>query len=124
MANRVTEAEVLAIMNNSLEAADVLPFITGANVFITDLLADGDLSDETLKEIERWLSAHMVAVSKDRVLKEAGASGAEAKWAGSWGEELSSTQFGQMVLMLDTTNTLRDLKANRRAASIYVVPGV
>lgn len=122
---RVTAAEVLEIMpqDTVLTSVSILPFITSANTFVTDVLTDL-LTDETLKEIERWLAAHMATVVRERLSKEAGAGGAYIKYAGNWGEELSSTQYGQMVLMLDTSNKLRNLKDGKSKAWIYAVPGV
>ena len=124
MANRATEEEVLEIMpaNTSLTEDTILPFVTSANVFVTDLLV-GKLTDATLKEIEKWLAAHMASVVNERLSKEAGAGGAYIKYAGEWGKELASTQFGQMVLMLDTSNTLRNLMTGKRAAWTYAVEG-
>lgn len=122
---RVTAAEVLEIMpqDTVLTSVSILPFITSANIFVTDVLTDL-LTDETLKEIERWLAAHMATVVRERLSKEAGAGGAYIKYAGNWGEELSSTQYGQMVLMLDTSNKLRNLKDGKSKAWTYAVPGV
>lgn len=122
---RVTAAEVLEIMpqDTVLTSVSILPFITSANTFVTDVLTDL-LTDETLKEIERWLAAHMATVVRERLSKEAGAGGAYIKYAGNWGEELSSTQYGQMVLMLDTSNKLRNLKDGKSKAWTYAVPGV
>lgn len=124
MTNRVTEAQVLAIMpgDTELTTLTIAPYITSANVFVTDAL-DGKLSETVLIEIEKWLSAHMATVVRERLSKEAGAGGAYIKYAGEWGEELSSTQYGQMVMMLDTTNTLRNLKDGRKQAYTYAVPG-
>ena len=124
MANRVTEEEVLEIMptNTSLTEDTILPFITSANVFVTNLL-EGVLAASILKEIEKWLSAHMATVVNERLIKEAGAGGAVVKYAGVFGEDLSSTQYGQMVLMLDSSNTLRNLKEGKFKAWTFVVPG-
>jgi len=124
MANRATEEEVLEILpaNTKLTEDTILPYITSANVFVTDLLVDV-LTVETLKEIERWLAAHMATVTRERLSKEAGAGGAYIKYAGLWEDELSSTQYGQMVLMLDTSNTIRNLKDGKKQAYTYAVPG-
>lgn len=124
MANRVTEAEVLEIMpsDTTLTSVTILPFINSANAFVTDLLF-GELETEMLVEIEKWLSAHMATVVRERLSKEAGAGGAYIKYAGVWGEELSSTQYGQMVLMLDTSNTLRNLKEGKKLAWTVAIEG-
>lgn len=125
MADRVTPAEVIAIMgaDTTLTVLSIVPYITTANVFVTDALT-GKLSDAVLKLTEMWLAAHMASVTRERLSKEAGAGGAYIKYAGVWESELSSTQYGQMVLMLDTSNTLRNLKDGKKEAYIYAVPGV
>lgn len=121
---RVVATEVLAVMPDEtvLTETTILPYITSANVFVTASL-EGALDEDVLKEVERWLSAHMATVAKDRVSKEEGAGGAYIKYAGKWEDELASTQFGQMVLMLDTSNTLRNLKDGMKQAWIKAVPG-
>lgn len=124
MATRTTAQDVLDIMTSdtTLTVTTIVPYIESANIFVTQLL-DGELEEVLLTEIEKWLSAHMATVSKERLSKEAGAGGAYIKYAGMWGEELSSTQYGQMVLMLDTSNKLRNLKDGKKPAWIYAVPG-
>ncbi len=126
MADRVTPAEVIEILgaSSTVTLLTVVPYITSANVLVTSAFASTTLTDAVLKEIERWLSAHMATVTKDRLSKEEGAGGAYIKWAGKWEDELSSTEFGQMVLLLDTTNTFRNLKAGKRQAWLYGVEGV
>ena len=88
-----------------------------------EVLGGTSLSDSILAEIEKWIAGHMVTVTQDRLSKEAGAGGAYIKYAGVWGEELSSTQYGQMALALDSSNTLRNLKEGKKQAWIYAVPG-
>ena len=125
MATRVTEEDVLAILatDTELDYGMIDPYITSANVFITGIL-EGKLSDPVLFEIERWLSAHMASVSRERLAKEEGAGGAYIKYAGEWGDALASTQYGQMVLMLDTSNTLSNLSKGKYKAWIVAIPGV
>lgn len=125
MAIRTTAQDVLDIMgaDTTLTATTILPYIESANVFVTEILED-EHEAATLTEIEKWISAHMAIVTKERLSKEAGAGDAYIKYAGMWGEELSSTQYGQMALMLDTSNVLRNLKKGKMQAWIYAVPGV
>ena len=66
----------------------------------------------------------MASVVHDKAIKEAGAGGAYVKYAGVWGEELNATSYGQMVLMLDSTNILRNLKKGKSKAWVFAVPGV
>lgn len=125
MATRTTAQDVLDILTSdtTLTLTSILPYIDSANVFVTSVL-DGKLDVSILTEIEKWVSAHMASVSRERLIKEAGAGGAYVKYAGEWGEELYSTQYGQMALMLDTSNTLRNFKKGLRNAWTIAVPGV
>lgn len=118
-----TEQDVLDIMDNALAEADVTPYLTSATVFIESVFADTILTDSIVSEILRWMTAHMIALSKDRVSKEEGASNAYIKWAGEWGKSLNATQYGQMAMALDTTGVLTDLGKQKSSARIYAVPG-
>lgn len=117
---RVTEIEVLSIMDNDLGESEISPFIISANVFVTQHLG-GKLSDSVLKEIERWVAAHMVASTKDRQIKDTGADNAYIKYTGYWSEGLNGTSYGQMAIALDATGTLAILAKGKRGIYIYAV---
>ena len=120
---RTTAQDVLDIMGSdtTLTLLTIVPYIESSNVFVTNIL-DGELEEVVLTEIEKWIAAHMATVTRERLSKEAGAGGAYIKYAGIWGEELSSTQYGQMALMLDTSNILRNLKEGKKQAWIFAIP--
>lgn len=122
MAARVTEAEVLAIMDNDLTEAQVTPYVTSANVFTTKIVGDTSLSADVLKEIERWLAAHMIASSKDKETKEEGAGNAYVKYSGYWTTGLNGTKYGQMVLALDSSGQFAKLDKAKLEARIRAVP--
>jgi hypothetical protein len=108
MAVRVTEAEVKVILDDtSLSDAIVLAYITSANIMVNAVLGTGPT--DILKEIERWLAAHMIACTRERTAKKEGASGAFIEYTGEYGKNLSSTPYGQMVLSLDTTGAMAEL---------------
>jgi hypothetical protein len=121
MANRVTATEVKAIMDGvTLADAIIDSYIIGANTIVTDNLATSGLSTAMLKEIERWLAAHLVAITRERTAKKEGAGGASIEYTGDWGEGFSSTSYGQTAVALDSTGTLAGLTG--KSASIYAVP--
>lgn len=130
MANRVTQEDVLAVMDSTLTGEQVLPYINSANVWTTSMAEIIPLDEEEAKdasilfEIERWMSAHMISMTKERVSKEEGASGAYIKYAGDWGQGLKQTPYGQMVINYDSTGTLASLANGKSSASTYAVPGV
>jgi len=67
---RVVDAEVREIIDVDSSITSLTPFITVANLLVTDKLAGTGLSAEMLKEIERWLSAHFVAIRDPRAKSE------------------------------------------------------
>ena len=110
MAARVTGAEVKEIIKTSLIAAEIDPFIIPANLIVTNNLASSSLGTDTLKEIERWLSAHFLATSNfQRQLKSQKVDDAAESYAGKFDMNLQFTQYGQMALTLDTTGALANL---------------
>lgn len=117
MANRVTTEEVEAIIDTTL--TDISAFITAANLTVTARLGDDeDLSDDQLKEIERWLAAHLVAI-RDPRLKAEGADGATATYEkGQLGKSLEFTSYGQQVLMLDTSGKMKTLGKRRAVLDV------
>lgn len=119
---RVTPAEVLVIMDNvTLDEAIVNSYIIGANAMVTDIFGTSSLVETTLKEIERWVSAHLIAVTRERMAKKEGAGGAFIEYAGSFGEGLQSTTFGQTAIALDYTGTLAALSLKKRQAWLRAI---
>jgi hypothetical protein len=109
MAVRVTATEVKSILETetTLTDAQVTAIIVSANVMVDTVLGTGTTT--ILKEIERWLSAHMVAISKERQALKEEAGGAAITYTGAYGLGLKSTSYGQMVLTLDTSGAFADL---------------
>lgn len=105
MSNRVTNSEVKTIIDTDV---DVTAFITVANLIVTNMLSGGSLSDAMLKEIERWLSAHFVAIRDPRIGQEK-IGDASVTYLLTTGKGLDATPFGQQVKVLDTTGKLAQL---------------
>jgi hypothetical protein len=105
MAYRVTSAEVLEIMDTTL--TEVTAFITVANLIVTDKLGAKGLSDDLMKEIERWLSAHFATIKDPSSTEDKIGSSTQKKLSLFLsGEGLKGTKYGQQVLLLDPTGTL------------------
>lgn len=121
MAARVTADDVKAIMAG-YEGADatVEVYIGAATLLIDSIFAsDTVLSDDQLKELERWYTAHMIASVDFRTTSEEKVGEASVKYTGKWGEGLKSTPYGQMVLQLDVTGKIA--KAGKAVPNIYAV---
>lgn len=105
---RTTATDVKQIMDNcSLSDAVIDAYIVAANALVTEVLGDdGTLSSTLKEEIEKWLTAHMVASTRWRTATEEKVGDVSVKYAGKFGENLLSTPYGQMVQQLDVTGKL------------------
>lgn len=99
---RVTDCEVKAIINTDIEK--IRPYIIPADLMVTQYLGSKGLDDELLKEITRWLAAHLVAVNDQR-LKSEKIGDATDQYHGETGMGLDFTAYGQQVKVLDPTGT-------------------
>jgi len=106
---RTTVSEVKQIIDTSLSDSVIDSYITGSNLLITQVLGSSSLPSELLAEIERWLTAHNIAMTRERMAKKEGAGGAYIEYTGESGTGLEATSYGQMVLTLDTTGTMKSL---------------
>ena len=110
MANRTNAADVKQLYNDStLEDSYVDQFIDTANRIVTDILGDADLSDNVLEDIEKWLTCHLMSKARQDTVLEEKIGDVSTKFAGLFGDGLKATQWGQMVLLLDTTGKLGNL---------------
>lgn len=105
MANRVTDTQVKEIIETSL---DTTPFIDTANALVNQALLVQGFSEAYLTQIEKYLSAHFVTV-RERQLKGEKLGDASNTYGGEFGQGLRFSQYGQQVLILDTSGTLEDL---------------
>lgn len=119
---RVTVEEVKAIMEDgNIPEYKITPMITVAEEVITTVYSgDTTMSVTMLKEIERWLVAHMVASTLQRIPTDETIDDARIKYAGKFGEGLKATPYGQMVLTLDVSGKMA--KSGKSVAGIYAVP--
>ncbi len=109
MATRTTVEEVKQILNDTELSDPIIEgYIKAANSMINNVLS-GKLDEDTLEEIERWLTAHMIASTRERQAVKEGAGGAFIEYTGKFGEGLKSTSYGQMVLTMDTTGLMAAL---------------
>jgi hypothetical protein len=117
---RVTATEVKAIMNGCTATdSTVGTFILASNKLITEVFEDSELGADMLKELERYLTAHIISSTYERMTSEEKLGDASVKYTGKWGDKLSSTSYGQMVMLLDTEGLLARL--GKMSATITAV---
>lgn len=137
MANRVTSTEVKQILVTVLTGSQLDPFITAANLIVTEKLGTSGLGDALLKEVERWLSAHFIYVSNpsysstaknargvvisekvgDATIEYADISKGVYPNLGL----LSGTVYGQQAIIIDLTGTLANLGKKRASVNVFDV---
>ena len=117
---RVTITEVKLIIDTSLEDDNITAYITAANALVTDVLASSGLTSTILKEIERWLTAHLIAATQERQSKKEEAGGAKIEYTGAYGDGLKLTSYGQMVMTLDSSGLMASLGG--RSATVFAIP--
>ena len=109
MATRTTATEVDQIMDlpSSFSVIDIERYITAANAKVDDVLgSDSTIGDILKAEIECWLAAHLIAVSRVRTARREGVDNVDIEYTGKYGMSLQSTPYGQTVLTLDTTGKM------------------
>lgn len=114
---RTTPEKVKEILDTDLTDDVVEAFILGASHTIDRVFSGNTtLSAEHLAEIERWLTAHLIAATREQQIAKAGVGGASVTYQGVTGKGLESTMYGQQVLALDTTGLMRSILMNRGAS--------
>lgn len=115
-----TASDVKAILDTALSDQDIGAFINGATELVNNTLSA--LPEALRNEIVRWLSAHLIASTREQQIAEAGAGPASVKFQGTTGLGLDSTQYGQQVKVLDYTGTLAGLSNPAKyTASLFAI---
>lgn len=125
MPPRTSEAEVRKILPApAISSADLEGFITTANVMVTQVLgSDTTLLEQTKTEIEKFLTAHLMASTRAQQLAKAGGGDTRAEFQGEFGKGLESTGYGQTVKRLDVTGKLAALDWENRTEVVFFSVG-
>lgn len=119
---RITETDVRAIMETGLEDQEILAIIGVANRIITEDLASAGLSTSRLKDIESYLTAHLISIGKERQALTERINDIWITYQGDFefSNSLLTTTYGQMVVMLDTSGILG--RSGKQKARIRSIP--
>ena len=120
---RIDATAVRLILNTNVTILDasIDAIIGDANNLVTEILGDdSELTASMKASIEKWLTAHMIVCTVERMEAKAKGGPAEVTYTGKWGKGLESTSYGQMAMTLDTTGKLRAVMSGK-AATIFAV---
>ena len=113
--------DVREVISTGLEDETINVYINMAyyqTIPITNLLGDCGGSD-ALAGIQAMLAAHLISSSRERQAKsESIEGGAGITYAGTTGEGLKSTSYGQSAIDMDCSGILA--KAGLKRASIHI----
>ena len=116
MANRVNPDEVKEIISTTQTDQVIEAHITASNLMVTKHLGSStDISDALRKEIERWLTAHLLACGVERKAKSEGVEAANITYQGETGKGLDASLYGQQVKLLDPTGILAEVVGAKQA---------
>ncbi len=120
----VTPEEVRAVIDTVPDSVDLATFIETANLIITEQITDATISAARLRQIELYLSAHFVAITRERgglTSDETGES--KAEFSDVYEAGFALTRFGQAAMQLDTSGVLKAINedANTKVARFTVV---
>jgi hypothetical protein len=119
MAIRVIAADVKAIMPGVIILDDTVDlYIEAGSLLIDSVFGSTNVADMTI-QIEKWFVAHMIASTQNRMTIEEKLGDASVKYHDWKGEGLSSTPYGQMVILLDRSGLMGNI--GKRAATIHAV---
>jgi len=121
MAVRTTAAEVKQIIDTSISDAIVNGYIVSASLFVTNHLGSTDLDAATLEDIERWVTAHLISMTRERQASEEKAGSAEQVFTQQFALGLRNTLYGQIAIDLDTTSTLNELADGKKDISLQAL---
>ena len=112
---RVANTEVKVIISTSMIDADIVSHIDIANRFITDKLGSKGLGTARLKDIELYMSAHLVSVKAEKGgVKSERVGDSQRTYSVLSGTGLQMSRYGQMAAILDTSGTL--LSVDKKSA--------
>lgn len=108
MAVRTNSTDVSAIMNTNLSSDQIDVYISSASLLIDANLTAEGYSTTLLTEIERWLVAHLISITRERQASKV-KIGDVSETYGKVGMRLDATTYGQHVLLLDSHGKLKQL---------------
>jgi len=114
MVLRCTGDEVRELITTAI-SADVIEanYLVTANLVVTEDLGNSNLSAARLKEIEKYLAAHFVALAEERgSLLEEEIDDVLERTADVYAPGYASTRYGQQALVLDSSGKLAGASAS------------
>jgi len=117
---RVKPDDVKDIFETEMSDKSLAKFITTAHIVVqNNIVPKNVLSEEELKQVELYLSAHFASaldpLPRSLEIREEFSE----DYQGEWGMGLESTTYGQMALIIDRTHALKALGKKRATFKVH-----
>ena len=99
---RTTATIVKQVIKTSLSDTQVGEVIEFANRMVTDILGSAGYSAAKLKDIETFLTAHIIRTTKERLTVEERVADVWVKYAQRPSGYLEQTEYGQTIIFMDS----------------------
>lgn len=119
---RTSIADVKVVIATSLTDEDITSFINIANRIVTQVVGTSTaLSDDIKEDIETFLTAHLIAISREpqNSFSRSRVGNSEIYVSSQFGKGLEATSFGQTVKLLDTTGAFTQLGKIKASLKSY-----
>lgn len=103
--SRVSIEHLKEIIDTQLTDDEITAFIGAAHDLVEELL-EGKLPEARLEQVEKFLTAHFIAVTRERMETQHKVGEVSVTFGQALGAGLQGSTYGQTVLLLDTTKTL------------------
>lgn len=119
---RVRHLDIQEITESQLDEPIVNAFINTANQLVENLLVGQGLGEETLTEIEKYLTAHFMTLLEPKAHSEQIDTEYRVTYQGQTKMRLEASFYGQTALLLDSSGSLQ--RASEELKSVrFVVHG-
>lgn len=115
--SRTTKTQVRYVLETALEDDEIDALIDHASAMVTSVLGNEGLDSDLLLRIETYLTAHLIAIGKERQPIKERVGDIELQFHKMGGSGflsfLEQTTFGQAVLFMDTRGLFQKISSKR-----------
>lgn len=121
--SNVTPALIKLILpDTELEDINLQAFITSAERYLTATSVEVSVDATTFDELVKWLTAHFITSTVERLAISEKAGPTEQKFANVYSQNLASTPYGQIAITLDYSGILSQISQGKRIVSLFAIP--
>lgn len=119
----VTPAMVSIILpDTELSDGVIQAFITSAERYLVSTSVSASVDATTVEELTKWLAAHFITSTVERLAISEKAGPTEQKFANVYSKNLSSTPYGQTAITLDYSGILNQISQGKRNIVFLAIP--